>query len=365
MNPAAWSGVPYGIVSELQRLGVLAGVRNAIPWPTATRALYRWMELTRRTERWTARPEMRTLTWLSNHVHAAATPHDVDAWVQFVGGYGRLARGRYVTVFELSPAQLIDAGPVASSLGYPGYTRSDLSAVARLHRHVYRGAYACCMASRWAADALVRETGVDARRVHVIGYGRNLDIAAPTTKDWSRPRYLFVGRSWQRKNGDRVLRAFARVRKDFPDAQLDLVGDHPDIEVDGVVAHGLVEVSSPEGRAHLERLFSAATCFVVPSLLEPFGIVYVEAAAAGVASIAGNIGGTADSVGDGGLLVDPYDDDDIYAAMRAFADPDAAKELARVAQARSTEFTWAKTGQRVLRALDLGLDDDLQLADFL
>ena len=39
-------------------------------------------------------------------------------------------------------------------------------------------------------------------------------------RDWSTPRYLFVGLDWERKNGQLVLDAFAQVRVQHPDAEL-------------------------------------------------------------------------------------------------------------------------------------------------
>src|SRR5205814_10495602 len=113
----------------------------------------------------------------------------------------------------------------------------------------------------------------------------------------------------------------------------------------------------------LEQLFATATCLVVPSLLEPFGLVYVEAAAAGVASIAGTVGGTPDSVGDGGVLVDPDDDEALYRAMRTLCDPDTARSLGEIAAARAGAYTWPATTQRVLRSLELKPVPGVELAD--
>jgi glycosyltransferase involved in cell wall biosynthesis len=206
----------------------------------------------------------------------------------------------------------------------------------------------------------VRDHAIDARRVHVVGYGRNVDLRPPRDRDWSTPRFLFVGNDWSRKNGDTVVRAFVRIHREVPTARLDIVSNHPAIGVDGIVEHGSLAkqgslaVFDPEARPRLEELFAEATCFVMPSLFEPWGLVYVEAAAAGVASIAGSIGGTADSVGEGGVIVDPYDEDALFRAMRALCDPDTAQHLGVLAHARSAALTWSQTTQRVLQCLNLG-----------
>ncbi len=175
-----WSGVPAGIVQELKRLGVYAGRRDATPWVPAARVVRHWMRLSRRAKGWTMRPEMRALGRVSDAVRRRVQMHDADGWIHFVGAFGRVVAGKYVTVFEMSPTQLLEHGARwAPSLGFPYGTPANLAWVARRHVAAYRGAHACCMASRWAADSLVRDHGIPAAKIHVIGYGRNIDFPAP------------------------------------------------------------------------------------------------------------------------------------------------------------------------------------------
>jgi len=314
---------------------------------------------------------MRALATVSDMVRRARTPDDVDAWVHFLGAFGPVVRAPYAVLFETSPSQLLAAGrDWPESFGYRLTSSRAAVWVARQQERAWRDAAACCVASQWAADSLVRDHGIDARKIHVVGYGRNVDVAPPPDRDWSTPRFLFVGNDWPRKNGDAVLRAFARVRHEVPGAQLDIVANHPPIVADGVVDHGRLAttgplaVFDPAAKSDLEALFRAATCLVVPSHFEAFGLVYVEAGAAGIASIAGSHGGTGVSVGDGGIIVDADNDDAIYRAMRAMCDPDRARELGARALARSRSFTWSAVTERIVRALDLDVPG-VELADFL
>lgn len=362
-DPHAYSGVPAGVVTELRRLGVYAGSRNVTPWTTPSKLIHRWTMRTRLDSCWTLAPGMRGLSRLNDGVRRLTTPNYADGWVQIVGGYGQALRGRYVTLFDMSPSQLVALSRWAPSFGYPSATPAQIEWVARRQAGAYRHAYGCCVPSRWAADSLIREHDIDASRVHVIGYGRNADLDPPPDRDWTTPRFLFVGRDWHRKNGDAVVRAFLRLRRKVPAAHLDLVGEHPPIRIDGVTGHGLVAGLEPGGRELLRRLFATATCFVMPSWAEPFGIVYIEAAAAGVPSVATSIGGTADSVGDGGILVDPADDEAIWRAMVTLSDPETAFQLGQRARDRTPAFSWGAVGQRVLRSLDLGPIPGIELAE--
>jgi glycosyltransferase involved in cell wall biosynthesis len=366
-DPRQWSGVSSALIGELRRLGVYAGHRSSTPWPGVSRLIYRWAKLTGREKGWTRRPEMRVVTRLSDLMLRSSTPADIDGWIHLPNLNGPVTRGRYVTFHDTSPAQLLEAGPaMAASFGYPYATKAQLEWVVRRQVSLYKGAYAVCVASPWVADSLVRDHGIDARKIRVVAYGRNADMLPPADRDWSTPRFLFIGRNWKRKNGDAVVRAFIRVRKEVPEARLDLVGGHPPLDVEGVTGHGHVAVSQPEGRAKIEALFAAATCFVVPSLMEPFGIVYLEAGAAGLPCIATKNGGMHTSAGSEGIVfLDPLDDEAIYRAMRSMCDPNLASRTGEIALERAPLFTWSAFGQRILRSLDLPPIPGVTLADFL
>jgi len=356
-QPVAYSGVPYGLISEFRRLGVYAGHRNMTPWIPPAKVIHRWLALTKRLDDgWTLSPEMRVLARASDKVRALRAPHDVDGWVHIVGGHGRGVRGKYVTISDMSPSQLLSSSRDRGAyFAYPNATRYRMEWAAKRQVAIYRHAHRCCVASRWAADSLVRDHGIEADEVHVVGYGCNTNFTRPPQRDWGSPRFLFVGWDWKRKNGDAVVRAFQKLRAQVPDARLDVVGRHPKLDLEGVTGHGPIAVRfpTPVERPTIEVLFASATCFVMPSLIEPFGIVYVEAAAAGMASIATSVGGTADSVGDGGIVVEPHDDDAILRAMLEICDPDTARRLGQAAFERSQLFTWKAVGQRVLASLDL------------
>jgi glycosyltransferase involved in cell wall biosynthesis len=92
----------------------------------------------------------------------------------------------------------------------------------------------------------------------------------------------------------------------------------------------------------------------MPSLFEPFGIVYAEAAAAGLPIVGTSVGGARDIVAPGaGDLVDPADHRALLAAMDRLTHPDVARESGRVAQTRANLFTWPLVASRLLRALGL------------
>ena len=90
---------------------------------------------------------------------------------------------------------------------------------------------------------------------------------------------------------------------------------------------------------------------MLPSLHEPTGTVHAEAGAAGLPSIGTTAGGVDTVIGDGGLLVDPLDDDAIAAAFLRLADGETARAMGARARERSELFTWRLVAERLIRVL--------------
>ncbi|MGA2929302.1 MAG: glycosyltransferase family 4 protein [Solirubrobacteraceae bacterium] len=218
-------------------------------------------------------------------------------------------------------------------------------------RRSYERAVACCLTSRWAAESVIRDYDVAPEKVHVVGVGRNHDAPDVGKRDWTEPRFLFVGMDWARKNGDGVVRAFTRLRQEVPAARLDVVGGHPPLDTAGIRGHGVLRLDVRDEHNRLELLLSEATCFVMPSHAEASAIAYVEAAAAGLPSIGTSAGGSDFLIGDGGVVVDPTDDRALLDAMRHLSKPDTAARMGAAAKRRSEMFTWTAVGQRLLRAV--------------
>jgi glycosyltransferase involved in cell wall biosynthesis len=289
-------------------------------------------------------------------------PGSLDGIIQR-GSEMRLPPGHRIVSFE-------DSTLLQAQRSYPwphlqGLTDRDFQRFVGRQSAIYEASVACCCATHWVAESIIGDYGIPPERVFVVGLGQNHDAEAPAERVWSTPRFLFVGVDWQRKNGPAVLSAFARVREHYSDARLDVAGGHPRIEQPGVVAHGHLSLVRPADRELMASLYRQATAFVMPSLHEPAGIVHVEAASAGVASIGTTSGGAATMIGPGGLVVDPQAPEQIVEAMLTLADPDTARRLGELAYAHSKLLTWRKVAERLVRALDIPDLDPSGLAEFL
>ncbi|MGZ4977060.1 MAG: glycosyltransferase family 4 protein [Methylobacter sp.] len=184
-------------------------------------------------------------------------------------------------------------------------------------------------------------------KVHAVGMGHRPRSVLGEPRDWTTPHFLFVGVEWGRKNGAAVVEAFVRVRERFPNATLDLVGEHPAIDIPGITGHGFLPRENKPAQDLLDRLFARATAFVLPSLFDPSPIAYLEAASAGLPVIATTCGGAGELLQDAAISVDPYDREALVSAMLLLADKDIAQTMGTRAAARAAESTWQSVARRI------------------
>jgi phosphatidylinositol alpha-mannosyltransferase len=167
---------------------------------------------------------------------------------------------------------------------------------------------------------------------------------------------LFVGRLEQRKGLIDLLKAYNRLRKRKTDARLLVIGAGPKLrEYKRFV--GLRGIRDVEflGRVSDEdkvRYFASADIFCAPSTgQESFGIVLLEAMAAGVPIVASDIHGFKRVVERNvqGLLVEPRNSRALAAALYALArDPDLRHEMGDAGRARAPEFSWDRVTERIV-----------------
>jgi glycosyltransferase involved in cell wall biosynthesis len=361
---ATWSGIPSSLMGGLEAAGV-EPVPIGIEAPAALLALStnvvaaayvrpgRDLGTAVRNARQAARASASLATVTSWAAPGALRRAGrLDGVIQIGTGYTLRSEAPVVTYEDMTIPQT-RTHPYA---GWDLLTRRSFDSRMARQRHAYETAAGCCLTSPWAAESVLNDYGIAAEKVHVVGIGCN-HVAPAIEREWGAPRFLFVGLDWQRKNGPGLLRAFARLREKLPEAHLDLVGGHPPLSQSGVSGHGVLRLDVPEQHDRLERLFAEATCFVMPSHSEASAIAYVEAATAGLPSIGTSAGGSDYLIGDGGLIVDPGDDDALLDAMRRLADPETAARMGVAAKERSRLFSWEAVSARVLATLEGARDE--------
>ncbi|MGZ5016035.1 MAG: glycosyltransferase family 4 protein [Methylobacter sp.] len=234
-----------------------------------------------------------------------------------------------------------------SDIRRSGFPIAAVESWARRQALACQSANVACVSTPWAKKSVIEDFAVPENKVHAVGMGHRPRSVLGEPRDWTTPHFLFVGVEWGRKNGAAVVEAFVRVRERFPNATLDLVGEHPAIDIPGITGHGFLPRENKPAQDLLDRLFARATAFVLPSLFDPSPIAYLEAASAGLPVIATTCGGAGELLQDAAISVDPYDREALVSAMLLLADKDIAQTMGTRAAARAAESTWQSVARRI------------------
>jgi glycosyltransferase involved in cell wall biosynthesis len=167
---------------------------------------------------------------------------------------------------------------------------------------------------------------------------------------------LTVGRIDPQKNQILAVKALSAI-----DAHLVLIGHVTNAEYEARLTAEIAE-RGLGNRVHVIRgldthdpqlvnAFHAADLFLLPSVHEPFGIVILEAWAAGLPVVASNVGGIPSFVQDGvnGSLFPSNEVDALTGALKAaISDPAARQRLAEAGRKTATEYSWDSVTRRLV-----------------
>jgi phosphatidylinositol alpha-mannosyltransferase len=172
-----------------------------------------------------------------------------------------------------------------------------------------------------------------------------------------RPNILFVGRPEKRKGVGYLLRAYPEIKNAFPDARFIIIGagDWENSPYRAYIdRHRLsdIVVVGQVSDAELPRYHRSAQVFCAPAVAgESFGVVLLEAMAAGLPIVASDIEGYAQVLRDEheGLLVPPRDAPALAAAIcRVLQDRNLALRLGAFGRETAQLYSWPRIAEQVL-----------------
>ena len=169
------------------------------------------------------------------------------------------------------------------------------------------------------------------------------------------PFVLCVSTLHPHKNMERLIRAYARKKRDYWLVIAGFRGFRAQaIEqlVDQLALGDHVRITGWIGRQELYRLYDRALAFIYPSTFEGFGMPVLEAMAAGVPLACSNIAPLREVAADAALYFDPLDEDALAAALdRIVSDEGLQTRLAQAGRERARNFTWQRSAQKTLEVL--------------
>lgn len=167
---------------------------------------------------------------------------------------------------------------------------------------------------------------------------------------------LYIGGFSPRKNVKSILLAFSRIYKNLSrDLRVIILGPSKDehsflIELcESLAIEDLVHFPGYVPNEHLPYFYNACSVFVYPSLYEGFGLPPLEAMSCKVPVITSNVSSIPEVVGDGAVLINPFDTEEFKDALEmVLENPSFSNELADKGYIRSREFSWKKTAENTL-----------------
>jgi glycosyltransferase involved in cell wall biosynthesis len=220
-------------------------------------------------------------------------------------------------------------------------TRWSRAYAAIAFRRVLGAAERIIAPSQDTADDLNSLAGVSPDKIRVVPNGVDeLFFSRPSAnRAIAKPYVLFVGTPEPRKNLARLVSAMSLLRSRGAHERLVMVGvggwgaETPTAET--------VDMLGRISDEDLHALYAHASCLVLPSLHEGFGLPALEAMAAGTPVVAANAGALPEVTGGAAVLVDPLDPASIANGIsEAIVSRDSLIARGRV---RAREFSWRST----------------------
>jgi glycosyltransferase involved in cell wall biosynthesis len=336
-------GLPPERVQSLWETTIVEHTRHALGFPKRQT----WLKLDGRFGEAAATAARRT--------RAGLLMYSPYAWEAFTARYAHSPKR---VLFQYHPHPDLESRLIAEDRArFPGYGESftdgpgahvSESLLSR-ERESWRHADAIICASAFTQRSLI-EAGCDARLCHVVPYGVEMPAEPPAMPIRSGFHALFVGSGGQRKGLHHLLLAWQRASLPA-ESRLTIVSRAIDDGIRRLASKTRgVEIRESVERGERDALYSSSHVMVMPSLVEGFGHVYLEAMAHGCPvlgtphSALPDLGGE----GDGIFLVAPGDVDQLAAKLETLARclPGELR-LRGAARATAARLPWSTFRQRL------------------
>ena len=357
-DPGTWSGSSVYFFEALKKRGVLTGAIAASP-PRVQQLFYKMISIQPDMARWKFKYYLnlgyyRAMTRAAEKRLAVFADKDYEVILQ-VGAWYDMTGYRGKPVVSYHDGNL--ATLLKSPYGYPGISRAYINRTLEYERQLYDRIRLIFPMSRWLADSFMNDNGMPGTKVFPVGAGINLPLIRDVSgKNYEAPRILYVGKDFQRKGGSDLLAAFAMVRKEIKDAELTIIGPQLESAPEGVRCVGFLSKANESGLERLLDEYERASIFVLPSLYEPFGIVFAEAMAHRLPCIGTNICAMPEIIdsGETGYVVPPREPAVLAKhIVMLLREPDVCRTFGnRGFEKYRAQFTWESVVARITDVID-------------
>lgn len=164
---------------------------------------------------------------------------------------------------------------------------------------------------------------------------------------------LFLGTLEPRKNIESIISAFNQLKTDYYLVIGGGAGWKSKTIKDLAAKNNKIKIIGYVSEEDKRGLYNLADIFVYPSYYEGFGLPLLEAMASGLPVIAGSNSSQVEVVSDAGLLVDPYNVNEIKKAIEfILSDETLRNKLTTAGLARAKKYNWNQTAKETLELFE-------------
>ncbi|MBE0069262.1 glycosyltransferase family 4 protein [Thermoanaerobacterium thermosaccharolyticum] len=211
---------------------------------------------------------------------------------------------------------------------------------------------------------IINYLGISGDKIRIVPCGVDLNFYKPVYKNEilnkyniQKPYFLYIGTLEPRKNIKNLILAFNDFLKknNCNDVKLVIGGKKgwmyeeifktvQELKLENdIIFLGYVPIED------MSALYSNAVSFIFPSLYEGFGIPPLEAMACGCPVIVSNTSSLPEVVGDAGILINPFDVEELSNAMYyVYCDNDLRNELKKKSIIQAGKFSWELAAQKII-----------------
>jgi len=218
--------------------------------------------------------------------------------------------------------------------------------------------------SRFTAEQFIKLFKISKGKIKIIPEGvdlekfnRNVDASDINEKLGNERKILFVGNLHPSKGVHFLIKSFALVKSKINDVKLVIVGDGPlknylinltkrlNLEKD-VFFTGFVNDEE------LPKYYASCDIFASASVLEGFGLIFLEAMALGKPIVAFNLASIPEVVGNAGILIDEINHEKFAnAIIELLKNDELYKEKSQIAFNRAKLFSWEKIAEQFIKII--------------
>ena len=223
----------------------------------------------------------------------------------------------------------------------------------------YKDASVIFTFSEYAKKSILKYCKIDPCKIIPVGAGTNLTRLPEVDKQYDGKTILFVGSDVLRKGGLILLKAFKKVKEKIPDARLIMISSQlkklsrgrreKNLERFGIFIKGFAD------KRVLGFWYRRASVFVMPSMHEAFGIVFLEAMVYKLPCIGTDRCAMPEIIENGktGFLVRPYDPDCLAdKIIFLLKHKEIARQMGERGRQRVVEYyNWDSVVERILKKI--------------